>query len=47
MWVNDVPTQLAGSHLPERLDQEIGWTAGAQAPGGVYGLLEANKHLAH
>jgi len=45
MWVADVPTQLADSYLPASLDDEIGWSRGEQAPGGVYGLLEKNGHL--
>lgn len=45
MWVADVPTQLADSYLPLTLDEEIGWTRGEQAPGGVYGLLERHGHL--
>jgi GntR family transcriptional regulator len=44
MWVNDVPTQLADSYLPLSIDTIIGWSAGAQAPGGVYGLLEQNGY---
>jgi GntR family transcriptional regulator len=44
MWVADVPTQLADSYLPLSIDREIGWSAGAQAAGGVYGLLEAHGH---
>jgi GntR family transcriptional regulator len=45
MWVADVPTQLADSYLPLSLDEAIGWSAGAQAPGGVYGLLEQHGFL--
>jgi GntR family transcriptional regulator len=45
MWVDNVPTQLADSYLPLSLDTEIGWSTGAQAPGGVYGLLEQHGHL--
>jgi GntR family transcriptional regulator len=44
MWLNDVPTQLADSYLPLSVDAAIGWSAGAQAPGGVYGLLEQHGH---
>jgi GntR family transcriptional regulator len=44
MWVNDVPTQLADSYLPLSIDNAIGWSAGAQAPGGVYGLLEEHGY---
>ncbi|MBA3905718.1 MAG: GntR family transcriptional regulator [Pseudonocardiales bacterium] len=44
MWVGGVPTQLADSYLPASVDEQIGWTAGAQAPGGVYGLLEQHGH---
>ena len=44
MWVDDVPTQLADSYLPLSIDTVIGWSAGAQAPGGVYGLLEQHGH---
>jgi GntR family transcriptional regulator len=44
MWVDEVPTQLADSYLPVSVDQRIGWSAGAQAPGGVYGLLEQHGH---
>jgi GntR family transcriptional regulator len=40
MWVEEVPTQLADSYLPLSIDEAIGWSAGAQASGGVYGLLE-------
>jgi GntR family transcriptional regulator len=40
MWVGDVPTQLADSYVPLSVDAVIGWSAGAQAPGGIYGLLE-------
>jgi GntR family transcriptional regulator len=45
MWVADVPTQLADSYLPASLDDEIGWSRGEQAPGGVYGLLEQHGHM--
>ena len=45
MWVDDIPTQLADSYVPLSLDTEIGWSAGAQAPGGLYGLLEQHGHL--
>jgi GntR family transcriptional regulator len=45
MWVDEVPTQLADSYVPLSLDAEIGWSAGAQAPGGIYGLLEQHGHL--
>jgi len=44
MWVDDVPTQLADSYVPLSIDTAIGWSAGAQAPGGIYGLLEANGY---
>jgi GntR family transcriptional regulator len=44
MWVNDTPTQLADSYLPLSVDTEIGWSTGAQAPGGVYGLLDQHGH---
>jgi GntR family transcriptional regulator len=45
MWVADVPTQLADSYLSASLDEEIGWSRGEQAPGGVYGLLEKHGHM--
>jgi GntR family transcriptional regulator len=45
MWVADVPTQLADSYLPLSIDEAIGWSAGAQALGGVYGLLEQHGFL--
>lgn len=44
MWVEDVPTQLADSYLPLSVDKAIGWSNGAQAPGGIYGLLEEHGH---
>jgi len=44
MWVAGVPTQLADSYLPASLDEEIGWSRGATAPGGVYGLIEQHGH---
>lgn len=45
MWVGEVPTQLADSYVPLSIDGAIGWSGGAQAPGGIYGLLEENGHL--
>lgn len=44
MWVGDVPTQLADSYVPASIDSVIGWSGGAQAPGGIYGLLEEHGH---
>lgn len=44
MWVDGSPTQLADSYVPVSLDAEIGWSAGATTPGGIYGLLEENGH---
>lgn len=44
MLVGDVPTQLADSYVPASLDEEIGWSGGATAPGGIYGLLEQHGH---
>ncbi|HZH02644.1 MAG TPA: GntR family transcriptional regulator [Myxococcaceae bacterium] len=44
MWVGGVPTQLADSYIPASIDDRIGWTAGATAPGGIYGLLEQHGH---
>lgn len=44
MWVSDVPTQLADSYVPLIIDEAIGWSAGAQAPGGIYGLFEENVY---
>lgn len=44
MWVGGVPTQLADSYIPASVDREIGYSAGQTAPGGIYGLLEANGH---
>lgn len=44
MLVAGVPTQLADSYVPASLDEEIGWSAGATAPGGIYGLLEQHGH---
>ena len=44
MWVDGMPTQLADSYVPVSIDQVIGWSAGAQAPGGIYGLLEQHGH---
>ncbi|MGH3824098.1 MAG: GntR family transcriptional regulator [Pseudonocardiaceae bacterium] len=45
MIVDGVPTQLADCYIPESIDAEIGWSRGASAPGGIYGLLEQNGHL--
>ncbi|WP_226350988.1 GntR family transcriptional regulator [Pseudonocardia sp. ICBG601] len=42
MWVAGVPTQLADSYIPASVDAQIGYSAGQTAPGGIYGLLEAN-----
>lgn len=44
MTVNGVPTQLADSYVPESIDAKIGYSRGATAPGGIYGLLEQNGH---
>lgn len=44
MWVSDVPTQLADSYVPASIDGAIGWSSGTQAPGGIYGLLEAHGY---
>lgn len=44
MWVGGAPTQLADSYVPETVDQVIGWSGGATAPGGIYGLLEQHGH---
>lgn len=44
MIVGGVPTQLADSYIPESIDAKIGLSRGANAPGGVYGLLERNGH---
>lgn len=44
MWVGGIPTQLADSYVPASLDTEIGYSAGATAPGGIYGLLEQHGH---
>ena len=44
MWVGDSPTQLADSYIPQSLNQAIGWSGGATAPGGIYGLLEQHGH---
>lgn len=44
MLVGGLPTQLADSYVPESVDAEIGWTGGATAPGGIYGLLEGHGH---
>lgn len=44
MWVNDVPSQLADSYIPQSVDTITGWSAGAQAPGGLYGLLEQHGY---
>lgn len=45
MIVAGVPTQLADSYIPESIDEAIGWSRGANAPGGIYGLLEQHGHL--
>ncbi|MGH3933772.1 MAG: GntR family transcriptional regulator [Pseudonocardiaceae bacterium] len=45
MIVDGVPTQLADSYVPESIDAEIGYSRGAAAPGGIYGLLERNGHM--
>jgi Transcriptional regulators len=44
MFVGGVPTQLADSYVPASIDAVIGWTGGASAPGGIYGLLEQHGH---
>lgn len=44
MWVGGIPTQLADSYVPESLDREIGYSTGATAPGGIYGLIEQHGH---
>lgn len=44
MIVDGVPTQLADSYIPESIDAKIGYSRGASAPGGIYGLLEQNGH---
>jgi GntR family transcriptional regulator len=44
MWVGGVPTQLTDSYIPASIDARIGWTAGAPAPGGIYGLLEQHGY---
>ncbi|PZS37490.1 MAG: GntR family transcriptional regulator [Pseudonocardiales bacterium] len=44
MIVDGVPTQLADSYIPESIDAEIGSSRGANAPGGIYGLLEQHGH---
>ncbi len=45
MWVGGVPTQLADSYVPKSIDDVIGWSSGATAPGGIYGLLEQHGHM--
>ncbi len=45
MWVGEVPTQLADSYVPVSIDGAVGWSDGAEAPGGIYGLLEENGHM--
>lgn len=44
MIVADHPTQLADSYVPATIADQIGYLTGATAPGGLYGLLEANGH---
>jgi len=44
MWVGGIPTQLADSYVPASIDAEIKWSEGANAPGGIYGLLEQHGH---
>lgn len=44
MWVGETPTQLADSYIPASIDAVIGWSGGATAPGGIYGLLEQHGH---
>lgn len=44
MWVGGIPTQLADSYIPASIDAEIGYSTGATAPGGIYGLLEQHGH---
>lgn len=44
MWVGGVPTQLADSYVPVSIDAGIGWSEGATAPGGIYGLLDLHGH---
>ncbi|MGH7746110.1 MAG: GntR family transcriptional regulator [Candidatus Dormibacteria bacterium] len=44
MIVDGIPTQLADSYIPESIDTEIGSSRGANAPGGIYGLLEQHGH---
>lgn len=44
MVVDGVPTQLADSYIPESIDAEIGYSRGADAPGGTYGLLERHGY---
>lgn len=44
MIVDGVPTQLADSYIPESIDAEIGASRDANAPGGIYGLLEQHGH---
>lgn len=44
MRVGGVPTQLADSYMPYSIDQAVGWSRHATAPGGVYGLLEEHGH---
>jgi GntR family transcriptional regulator len=44
MVVDGMPTQLADSYIPESIDSKIGYSRGANAPGGIYGLLEQHGH---
>ncbi|MGH3611320.1 MAG: GntR family transcriptional regulator [Pseudonocardia sp.] len=44
MLVDGEPTQLADSYLPHSIATAIGYDQGANAPGGVYGLLEQHGH---
>lgn len=45
MIVDGIPTQLADSYIPESIDSKIGYSRGANAPGGIYGLLEQSGHM--
>jgi GntR family transcriptional regulator len=45
MIVDGTPTQLADSYIPESIDARIGLSQGANAPGGIYGLLERNGYM--
>ncbi|APU17332.1 MULTISPECIES: GntR family transcriptional regulator [Actinoalloteichus] len=44
MILAGTPTQLANSYVPASLAEEIGWSRGEAAPGGLYGLLEQHGY---